>query len=506
MLFKNVLKRATLFVALGVLLVISSSPTRAGTTTVAGLEKSQVVVKHKFFMFTGSASKLTISGVPSGANLVPDENPRYDTLESGHPAHYESTLVYWIPNYCQSGSYLLRFNQVITHLSDGSLFLDTSDYYLVTISNVNRPPAFPQTSDTILEYPKHPGQVTYEAKDPDADTCHDDAIVYTAESLPPGTSVTTRSSVTLSWSNIPAGSYDAMVIATDLSGASETLNVHFDVRQPTIEMRGDNALQVSEGSSIAFNAWAKAMTNGEVDPSLTVVLKVDSLPPGAIPTPDDSVSSPGQAVIPISWEPGYCSAGGYQLKYTAKIYYDGSLLEQKITRETVTAININRVPSVSHSGPDSVAIYQGVPVNVQIIGFDADFLECGDDVLLLSVLNKPSSATFVDSGNGHGSFSWNTKGNPKGTSSFSFIATDNSGSSDTIAMKVTLLPTGDANGDSKLNLADIIYVVNYIFKGGPPSTPHNAMDANCDGKVNLSDIVYLVNYIFKGGPLPCPAS
>lgn len=28
-------------------------------------------------------------------------------------------------------------------------------------------------------------------------------------------------------------------------------------------------------------------------------------------------------------------------------------------------------------------------------------------------------------------------------------------------------------------------------------------DVNCDEKVNVSDAVYIVNYIFKGGPAPC---
>jgi len=62
---------------------------------------------------------------------------------------------------------------------------------------------------------------------------------------------------------------------------------------------------------------------------------------------------------------------------------------------------------------------------------------------------------------------------------------------------------GDVNKNGAVNLADIIYPVNYIFKGGPAPVPLAAGDVNKDGKVNLSDIIYLVNYIFKGGPAPC---
>ena len=63
--------------------------------------------------------------------------------------------------------------------------------------------------------------------------------------------------------------------------------------------------------------------------------------------------------------------------------------------------------------------------------------------------------------------------------------------------------TGDANGDSKINVADVVYLVNYLFKKGPVPIPQISVgDANCDGKVNIADVVYLVAYLFKGGPPP----
>jgi len=60
---------------------------------------------------------------------------------------------------------------------------------------------------------------------------------------------------------------------------------------------------------------------------------------------------------------------------------------------------------------------------------------------------------------------------------------------------------GDANGDYKVNLADIIFEVNYVFKGGSRLDPFCA-DVNADDSVNLSDIIYSVNFVFKGGPAP----
>lgn len=62
---------------------------------------------------------------------------------------------------------------------------------------------------------------------------------------------------------------------------------------------------------------------------------------------------------------------------------------------------------------------------------------------------------------------------------------------------------GDANGDLTVNIGDAVYLVTYIFKGGPAPDPVESGDANCDGSTNIGDAVYLVTYIFKGGPAPC---
>ncbi|HVP36260.1 MAG TPA: SBBP repeat-containing protein [Terriglobales bacterium] len=62
--------------------------------------------------------------------------------------------------------------------------------------------------------------------------------------------------------------------------------------------------------------------------------------------------------------------------------------------------------------------------------------------------------------------------------------------------------SGDANGDSLLNVSDAVYLVNYLFKGGHPPDPVKAGDANCDTKVTIADVVFLINYLFKGGPAP----
>jgi hypothetical protein len=64
---------------------------------------------------------------------------------------------------------------------------------------------------------------------------------------------------------------------------------------------------------------------------------------------------------------------------------------------------------------------------------------------------------------------------------------------------------GDANGDGSVNVGDAVYIIAYVFKGGPPPVPYPICsgDANCDCTVNVGDAVYVISYVFKGGPPPC---
>ncbi|MBU8934906.1 MAG: T9SS type A sorting domain-containing protein [candidate division Zixibacteria bacterium] len=62
---------------------------------------------------------------------------------------------------------------------------------------------------------------------------------------------------------------------------------------------------------------------------------------------------------------------------------------------------------------------------------------------------------------------------------------------------------GDVNGDGEVNIADLTYLVAYLFTGGPPPCVMNAGDVNgsCTGP-NIADLTYLVSYLFTGGPAP----
>ena len=61
--------------------------------------------------------------------------------------------------------------------------------------------------------------------------------------------------------------------------------------------------------------------------------------------------------------------------------------------------------------------------------------------------------------------------------------------------------------DGKVLVNDIVYLVNYLFRGGLP--PNCFIEGDCyiplDNDVLVNDIVYLVNFLFRSGvePPPC---
>jgi immune inhibitor A len=64
---------------------------------------------------------------------------------------------------------------------------------------------------------------------------------------------------------------------------------------------------------------------------------------------------------------------------------------------------------------------------------------------------------------------------------------------------------GDLDGDGSVTIADVVFLINYIFMGGPAPQPLSLGDVDCSGSINIADVVYLINYVFSHGPAPCSA-
>jgi hypothetical protein len=61
---------------------------------------------------------------------------------------------------------------------------------------------------------------------------------------------------------------------------------------------------------------------------------------------------------------------------------------------------------------------------------------------------------------------------------------------------------GDANGDGFVDIDDVVFLVSYVYGGGPHPHPIELGDVDCSGAIDIDDIVMLIGYIFSGGQLP----
>ncbi|MDH3892529.1 MAG: M1 family aminopeptidase [candidate division Zixibacteria bacterium] len=100
-------------------------------------------------------------------------------------------------------------------------------------------------------------------------------------------------------------------------------------------------------------------------------------------------------------------------------------------------------------------------------------------------------------------------GTPTDTGLFTFTAfVDDNGSSfeDEEIFTIYVEPTPNLPGDmdlsGELDIADLIYFVDYNFSGGPPPPLMNLADVDGSCAIDIADMVYLVDYMFAGGPAP----
>ena len=69
---------------------------------------------------------------------------------------------------------------------------------------------------------------------------------------------------------------------------------------------------------------------------------------------------------------------------------------------------------------------------------------------------------------------------------------------------------GDVNHDGAelIDIADLLYLIDYMFRGGPEPVCFDEADIDASGlePLDISDLFYLIDYMFTGGPepLPCP--
>lgn len=65
----------------------------------------------------------------------------------------------------------------------------------------------------------------------------------------------------------------------------------------------------------------------------------------------------------------------------------------------------------------------------------------------------------------------------------------------------------DYSAGDVIDIADLVFLVDYMFNAGSQPPCLEEADMNGDSALDIADLVYLVDYMFSGGPdpLPCPS-
>jgi hypothetical protein len=58
----------------------------------------------------------------------------------------------------------------------------------------------------------------------------------------------------------------------------------------------------------------------------------------------------------------------------------------------------------------------------------------------------------------------------------------------------------DSGGEA--DISDLVYLVDFMFTGGPEAPCLKQADIDASGGIDISDLVYLVDFMFTGGPVP----
>ncbi len=287
------------------------------------------------------------------------------------------------PDYTQSG-----IHEVTFYATDGDL-VDYEQVLIQVVEAGNQAPVLdsigPQSvieGDSLI--------LTIRATDPE-----DDSLVLSVDSLPTGASFADSGDGTGLFKFFPAyvqaGIYNIVFSASDGESAdSEVVEITVIEagNQPPAFLDSIGPRSVIEGRYLQFVVSA-------ADPdSTTPALRATDLPPLA------TFTDQGNGTGLFSYQPSLEDQGVYHTLFEAIDSVDTLLRDWELVE--ITVIDSNRLPDVTWE-PDSnhYNFYEGVTRTLRVIGWDPD-----GSVPSLHVTPIPDHATFVDSGNGVGVFTF----------------------------------------------------------------------------------------------------
>jgi hypothetical protein len=366
----------------------------------------------------GNLESITATGLPLNATFVDNGNG--------------TATFNFIPDFTQSGTYNITFT-----VTDDSLLTD-EELVVVTVTDAgNQPPVLAAIGPRSVDE----GQVlTFGVSATDVDGTIQS---LTAANVPANGTFTDNGDGTGTFTFTPdftqQGVYNVTFTATDNGLATDNEVVAITVNQvnlaPVLAAIGPQS--VAEGSTLNLS-----VTASDPDGNLQS-LTASPLPANATFTDN------GDGTGSFSFTPDFTQSGTYNITFTAT---DDSLLtDDELVVVTVTDGG-NQPPVVTPIAPQSVN--EG-----QTLAFTVTATDIDGTIQSLTAANVPANATFVDNGNGTGSFSFTPDFTQQGVYDVTFTATDDG------------LATGSTVAAITVNQVNLAPVLDPI---GPRSGTENA--------------------------------
>ena len=317
------------------------------------------------------------------------------------------------PSYVQSGVYSVRF---IT--SDG--VLADSEVVEITVNEAgNQSPILDPIGPKVVEEGQNLN-FTVTASDPDETT-----PTLAALDLPTGASFADNGDGTGTFDFTPGFTQDGIYNVTFI--ASDGLLADIEVVQVTVSEAGNQApvlasigpKTATEDVTLVFGV--SASDPDETTPSLTA----EDVPANA------NFTDNGDGTGSFTFTPGFTQAGIYNVRFIAS---DGALADSEIVEITVLDAG-NQAPVLASIGPKSVT--EGDNLNFNIAATDPDATTPS-----FTAEDVPTNATFLDNGDGTGTFDFNPNYIQAGTYNVRFIASDGA-LTDTEVVAITVDEAGN---------------------------------------------------------------
>ena len=263
---------------------------------------------------------------------------------------------------------------------------------------------------------------------------------------------------------------------------------------------GDGTLSVSTCDSIDFDSDI-ALYSGDCTALTQIACGGDTAGCNGFTTTVETAVSAGDTVLIRigGWSPGEAGIGTFNITVTpdavdpvasaTATYLD--LGGNPVTGSAFANFLNIQIDDASDNGGDSAATYT---IDLQGSGLPPETFTVGDANNSPYTVSISAPAALGD--------------DLLGLTVTPVITVTNLINSDTITLDtVTIYGVGDSNGNlasggSTSAFDDILYLLAYMYQGGPATPCERVNDVNNDGSADLGDVIYGLYYLFAGGAPP----